>query len=42
MQKEEQENTSEIVISDTCCLISFEKINKLELLKCLYNNDMDV
>jgi len=38
MQKEVQKNASEIVISDTCCLISFEKINKLELLKYLYNN----
>jgi len=38
MQKEVQENASEIVISDTCCLISFEKINKLELLNCLYSN----
>jgi len=38
MQKEMQEKLDEIVISDTCCLISFEKINKLELLKNLYNN----
>ena len=38
MQKEEQKHADEIVISDTCCLITFEKINKLELLDYLYNN----
>jgi predicted nucleic acid-binding protein len=38
MQKEEQKLADEIVISDTCCLISFEKINKLYLLNNLYNN----
>jgi predicted nucleic acid-binding protein len=38
MEKKEQKNADEIVISDTCCLISFEKINKLELLNNLYTN----
>jgi predicted nucleic acid-binding protein len=36
MQKEEQKLADEIVISDTCCLISFEKINRLYLLSNLY------
>ena len=40
MQKKEQvyENDNEIVISDTCVLISFEKINNLELLHHFYKN----
>jgi len=40
MQNKEQKKEffDEIVISDTCCLISFEQINKLDLLKYLYNN----
>ena len=38
MQKEEQKLADEIVISDTCCLISFEKINRLDLLNNLYKN----
>jgi len=38
MQKEEQKPVDEIVISDTCCLISFEKINKLDILDSLYKN----
>ena len=36
MRKEEQKPVDEIVISDTCCLISFEKINRLDLLSNLY------
>jgi hypothetical protein len=36
MEKKEQNHADEIVISDTCCLISFEKINKFDLLTSLY------
>ena len=38
MQKDGQKPIDEIVISDTCCLISFEKINKLDLLDKLCKN----
>jgi predicted nucleic acid-binding protein len=38
MQKNGQRLVDEIVISDTCCLISFEKINRLELLNKLCEN----
>jgi len=38
MQIKGQKHVNEIVISDTCCLITFEKLNKLDLLNYLYSN----